>query len=97
MEMRKTNKLALAWLILIFVILTFLASTKLYDHFQREHSSNYQYRILISKDFKPTVSVTKEKKEIPDEVIEEKESKQSENLKNFEIWMQNYMSKQNSD
>ena len=84
MEMRKTNKLALAWLILIFVILTFLASTKLYDHFQREHSSNYQYRILISKDFKPTVSVTKEKKEIPDEVIEEKESKQSENLKNFE-------------
>ena len=82
MEMRKTNKLALAWLILIFVILTFLASTKLYDHFQREHSSNYQYRILISQDFKPSVSAAKEKKEIPDELIEKKENNPSENLEN---------------
>ena len=69
--MKKNNKLAIAWLLQIFIVVAFLITTKWYDHFRREHSSNYQYRISISKDFISAPSQTTGKNEkIEAEVLE---------------------------
>lgn len=69
--MRKNNKLTIAWLLLIVTVVAFMITTKWYDHFRREHSSNYQYRISISKDFVSSAPQSAEKSEKMDaEVLE---------------------------
>ena len=77
--MKRNNKLAFAWAFLIFCVVTFMITTKWYDHFRREHSSNYQYRISISKDFVSSAPQAAEKNEKIDAEVLENPAEQTAN------------------
>jgi len=50
MQMKRNRKLVFAWFIYLTTVLLFVASVEVYHHFQKEHASNYQCRILINRD-----------------------------------------------
>ncbi|MDR2158417.1 MAG: divergent polysaccharide deacetylase family protein [Holosporaceae bacterium] len=71
--MKNNKKLFLAWIIFLTIAFFFIIAVEVYHNFQSERMSNYQYRILISKDSiieidppNPSVSSPEEKKVDPD-------------------------------
>jgi polysaccharide deacetylase 2 family uncharacterized protein YibQ len=71
--MKNNKKLLFAWIGFLGILVLFVVLVEIYHHFQSERSSNYHYRILISKDSiieidlsSPSVSSDNEKKQEQD-------------------------------